>query len=467
MLALCVSNVVNALRMRHLCLPPNTATPLPFNLFLTPKVAAHLCSHYKLNLALQDEGAWRIGRGQSKLAKIDRSKLWDKPMHGRASAFVKREFSSKIPTKARLIQGNLNECTAYEFPEEYMALSMALKETIEFDIYGCKCQFHYAGGMDHNQLSDLITEWELKRGKFGYYDERDGKNWDATMQEPLLRAEADVYMMLGMRAAGAFLERSAMVKGSIRLKNGLTTQTVKYTTSWKRLSGDWNTSVGNTMVSMMIVAATLSELPAELRPSSVDALFMGDDYLGMYKFEQFVCPKALKIALDALDSKWGITPERGIFQDVFATTFISLGVWPRHNGGLQFVPQPAKQLRKLFWTIHKQHGNRCAEQACANAIAFWPVYWGFPLMMKFLSLHYDKTIIPRLSVGTYFEKMITHRQRDVNWAYGFLCRYRLPFTATMFEYSVVDVKHIYYHPVVEEMLRVEALDPQERPQCLS
>jgi hypothetical protein len=322
------------------------------------------------------------------LAKIDKSVLWDKPMYNSAHSFVKREFSSEVPKKARMIQGNHNECTAYQYPEEYMALSDSLKEPIVVDIRGCKCSFHYAGGMDHNALSDLLTHWEYKRGKFGYYDERDGKNWDATMQQPLLMAEAKVYEMLGMRAFEPFLRRSKQVKGVVRIKDMISVRTVKYLTAWKRLSGDWNTSIGNTLVSMMIVAATLSELSQDLLPDTVDALFMGDDYLGMYTYHDTIDPKRLHEELNRWDSRWGITPERGLFRDVFSVTFISLGVWPRHCGGLQFVPQPAKQLRKLFWTVNKQHADRAEEQGCANAIAFWPVYWGFPLMMKFLHLHY-------------------------------------------------------------------------------
>jgi hypothetical protein len=53
----------------------------------------------------------------------------------------------------------------------------------------------------------------------------------------------------------------------------------------------------------------------------------------------------------------------------------------------------------------------------------------------------------------------------VDWAESFTHKYGFPYEATKF--PMPERIASYRHPVVDEMLRVESLDPPERPACLS
>lgn len=413
---------------------------------------------------------WRTGKTKVKLAAIDRSWVEHRPEWNKANAFIKLEAGNKIPTKARLIQGNKNERTAYEFPEEYAAVSNALKHVgdEEFMDNGVTYKFIYAGGLDHNAMSDQLSLAWGEAGLWKILDECDGSNWDATMQEPTLTAEYNVYNMLKMRAAVAFRSRCGGVDGRILVKiDRITKYALKYHTAWKRLSGDWNTSVGNTLVSMIVRFVVLSELPPSMRPTKVWALFMGDDYLAIYSFDKAVDFKQLKLLLDQGEQGMGITPERGLFKDPIHTTFISMGVWPRRGGGYQFLPQPGRQLGKLFWTLKNVHPNNTKAHCRGIAEAFWPVYWGFPMMMRFLQRHFYLGV-QAIAYESYFSDKFTKRIRDVDFAAGFVARYNLPFTATEFEWPKDGGGMVLLrHPLVDEMIRVESLAPADRPACIS
>lgn len=466
-LAQCAKNAVNALAKRHLTAPLNKGRVGYRNVFLTT-LKHRLRTFYQASIINQLDGEWRVGKPKAKLHLIDESRKLHWVKHHEAESFGKLEVTADIPSKSRLIQGNKNEVTAYEFPEEYAAISKALQmlSLERFEDSGIDFQFVYAGGLNHDELSDMYTEWMAEPGK-KFIDERDGKSWDATMQESLLISELRIYEMLGMRAAEAFYERCQGVRGRIRVKiHAIYRLVIRYVTAWKRLSGDWNTSVGNTIISMIISFVVLTELPEHLRPERVRAFFMGDDYLGVYTYKQLPPPADLHSALNAGESAMGITPERAIFEDPLAPTFISLGVWPRENGQFQFVPHPGKQLRKLFWSVKRLHPNVIPDYQTAISIAFWPVYWGFPLMMQFLKLHYTKPNT-KYKFDAYYADKLTKRVRNVNWQAGLVYKYRLPYTATHLQIPTHSGVQVLHSMVAEEMLRQELLDPCQRVAALT
>lgn len=460
MLSQCPTNVINALTNRHLSKPLNSCTVRLLNPFLTVyKKHAQNVAFGKWPMLMN--GEWRIGKRECKLMQIDRSHLYDLPAPTKSKAFAKREVNVAVPSKARLIQGNHNELTAYEHPDEYAVMNAVMKslEGHEFDHCGVKCRFAYAGGLNHDQLSDMFTS-EAELPGYTVYDERDGKNWDATMNEALLRAESFVYDMLKLRSAHCFLTRCARVVGKILTKTAHGERVVlKYLTAWKRLSGDWNTSVGNTIISMIIVFTVISMLPPHLRPQRWFALFMGDDYLGVLKYPAPPCLHDLHSALNFSESRCGITPVRGLFLDPLRVSFISLGVWPRLDGGYQFVPHPGKQLAKLFWAKDVTHRSRIVAYAHAIAISFWDTYQGFEVMQNFLKAHYTHGS-KAVALDKYIVEPLTSTGRRVNWREGFVYKYRIPFSALAFEFP--SEKTVWHHPVVEHMIRHESLDPPER-----
>ncbi len=471
-LAQCPVNAYNALVKRHLARPVNLAREKFPNVFLLGlKKRFKLAYDMAMKTPIGEGAHWRVGRGQAKLAMIDRSKLYDNLKLTKTSAMVKFEVSSKIPKKARIIQAHRNEATAYHYPEEYQALGEALKAVgqEQFEAHGVTFSFHYAGGLNHDEMSDIFSEWMTRPNVV--LDECDGANWDATMQEPTLTAEALVYAMVGARAALDVLVRNGLVSGKVRcrLMQRLKSDKhfVRYVTYMRRLSGDFNTSLGNTMISMMICYVAITELPSHLKPYRVDALFMGDDYLAAYAFQQAPPLLDLKLALDSGWSSMGVTPERGLFAEPCAVTFISMGVWPRVGGGYQFVPQPAKQLVKLFWSAKRLTVKQARAVANGIAIAFWPVYYGMPLMMRFLKAHY-RPGEASIKWDHYFSDMLTKRDRNVDWSRGFTIRYGVPLRAATFDLPpVTERASVMAHPLVEMMLRIESADPMDRRTCLA
>lgn len=471
MLAACPSNAVNALKLRHLAPPKFECRENFTNVFLCHYKKAFKAA-YDMNLfdPISDNAQWKIGRGVHKVKNILQSKLYDKLEFEKTVAFVKREISTKKPKKARMIQGHKNEASAYHYPEEYQALNAALKAigSEEITVDGVTFQFHYGGGLSHDELSDLLTNWSLTPHTI--YDECDGANWDATMQEPTLQAEAAVYAMVGALAYLDVLIRMYKVKGKARCKlyDEARATYLRYQTCLKRLSGDFNTSIGNTIISMIVAFFVLLNLPPHLRPRKVRALFLGDDYLGAYSYAGLVpCPYTLRQALDEGWQSMGITPERGLFLDPLHVTFISMGVWPRQNGGYQFVPQPAKQLCKLFWSAKRLTPRQARMVSNGIAKSFWCTYHGFPLMMKFLKAHHDPNG-KYTDWDHYFADKLTKKVRDVDWSRGFLLKYDVPLSSCTFDLPPSGFRtHVLAHPLIPHMLKYESLDPADRRWCVS
>lgn len=467
-LAQCPRNAYNALVKRHLAAPKNKAQSRVYNVFLR-ELKEPLISEYLAALEGNLREEWTVGKKLTKLAAIARSHAIETPRRNEADSFVKFEAPPKVPTKARLIQGNANELTAYEFPEEYRAMSIALKNIKEHTvtISGIAFTLVYAGGMNHNELSDLVTKWISLPGTI-YYDERDGKNWDSTMQNPTLTAEYYIYDMLKMQAAKAFKQRCRFVKGRIRCRMLDGIFKLVYTTVMKRLSGDWNTSVGNTIISIIICVASIIFLPNHLKPKAVKALFMGDDYLGLYYYgSNPPAATELALAMDHNERLHGIEPVRAIFTNPLLVSFISLGLWPRHGYGYQFVPYPARQMTKLMWSVKRLHPNSVEHYRSALCIAFWPVYHGFPLMMKFLKLQYTirhpKFKFENNDIKWWLEPHTTVA-RDVDWRTGFMEKYRLPYTCLDLDWpnGLEGQCAVLRCPIIQYMLAIESQDPPER-----
>lgn len=419
------------------------------------------------------QDCWHVGKGLTKLAEIELSSWRDMRRHDAATGFVKPEVSTKMPKKARLIQGNRNQVTAYSEPAEYYAINHALKHVKDttFTEDGITFKFIYAGGHSHDALSDEFDCAWRERGAHYWLDERDGANWDATMNETLLRAEAATYAALKSPVTGEFLKRCAGVTGKIVTKVGLKeTCKLKYHTEWKRLSGDWNTSCGNSIVSMIICYTVVLQLPIDVRRKlkKITAFFMGDDYLALMVFHESVDRDELRLALDAGERGCGITPERGLTQSPELVSFISLGLWPTQPGArvsYAFVPHPAKQLCKLFVTARHIEQQHIAVYASEISRAFLPVYEGFEFMTSFLRMHYvpnlqaPKHLSYDLQYQHLYHKQYLSRQ-PIHWERGFLMKYHYPIQTLNFEH--LEHNGCYHHPVVNHMLQFESADPADR-----
>ena len=475
MVSQCPNNALHALYSRHLApVAQNTCAIDLINPFthkqmlgLTLKRAYQQAEPHAFT-----PGAWTISKPAWKVQKIAESHLVDRTSLGKARSFIKSEVHTQVKTKARLIQGHKNLHTSYLRPEEYLAVAMALKPPQRFEWDGTQYEFRYAAGMTNEQMSRFITRALAHSTKWRLLDERDGKNWDATMNEVLLRAEADVYAHLGMQAAAEYLTRATRVQGKIYTTDGFRRILIKYITTWRRLSGDWNTSIGNSLVSMIITFNVIRLLPPHLRPTRVWAMFMGDDYLGVYDFRKPVDPKDLAAALNHLERQTGIVPIRGLFRDPLRVTFMAMTLWPTMDGQFVFVPKPAAQLTKLFWSVRPREKNNITAYRRAISICMMPTFSGCPFMMEFLRAHMPAVAGQRSDQAPDFHAVDPWRfaklrteAAEVNWTEGFVYKYDIPTSALW--WRMPQKPGIWHHPAVAMMLATENADPPDRKGCLA
>lgn len=459
-LAKCQHNALNALYKRHLTLPPNRVT-IPFHPSFLTQVRRKFEAIFKYQLA-EDEGKWKARKTTAKLASIEQSHVFDKLTLQRAKSFVKREVSVKVPTKARLIQGNFNEVTAYYKPDVYKAISHLFQD-FAFKECGVDFVLRYTSGCTNLDISRMYSE-EVARNGEKLYDERDGKNWDSTMQQEHMVLESQVYSVFDAEVGTNHLRRSTSCKGTISTSDYV----IKYRTAWKRLSGDWNTSVGNSVVSMAICITAILSLPDDLRPKRVFAMFHGDDYLGVYHYDKAPPASVLNAAMADAEAKCGITPVRNVFTDPLKVEYISLSAWPAYDGSIVFIPKISNMLVRLFHSTnepcwHTGHDVR------ATITALRPSFNGLRFVERFFSWHaacWPKN--KRQYAGPNFlrdqhalDKLPTTLP-SVNWAYGFAHKFRVPITALDFELPKKRRAYFLRHPVVDLIFDCEHADPDQR-----
>jgi hypothetical protein len=175
-------------------------------------------------------------------------------------------------------------------------------------------------------------ECEL-RGAVAYY-ERDGKNWDATMQEMHAQLRVSIYACLDPELA-AFAQRCMHVRGKFRRGPDV----FEYMLRWTVKSGHSDTTLGNTLVNLAIAAAAFTA--AGVRASVIAA---GDDLLvACYSdYDADVIARA--------EARMGIVPEYRKFTTVEDCSFVS-GVFLRARDVLWFVPKLGRLMSRLWWTV--------------------------------------------------------------------------------------------------------------------
>jgi len=284
------------------------------------------------------------------------------------------------------------------------------------------------------------------------------------MQEEHMRFEASVYALFDAQVAANHLARSGPTKGTIAHKDYL----IKYVTKWKRLSGDWNTSLGNSIVSMAICITAILSLPSHLRPRRVFAMFLGDDYLGVYNYNRAPPPNIVNAAMGDAEAKLGITPVRGVTNDPLLCEYISLTAWPCYDGTIQFLPKLSNMWTRLFYSS-KPPCYHTGHDVSATITALRPSFTGLRFMDRFFAWH--KARWPkskRVYNGPNYLRdadalgKLPREVPSVNWNYGFVHKFRIPLTCLDFELPSGDDAHILRHPAITHIFALEHTDPDTR-----
>ncbi len=465
---------VDALVRRHLAAPTNPITTFKcVYLPLLRKTLGPLHQH----LCTQEAGAWRVGRGLTKLRDIDESLAMDQPDRKRVSMMIKKEVSivpfgaPELPKKARGIQFCTNLRTAYEHAVEQYSFGHALAQATQSEITvdGVGFTIVYTAEMPPADIAEFATESEGLRARYpcSFLDERDGKNWDANVQVAHREAIAEFYGTID-----PILEKIARASIRVKGKYGSAGVQVTYEINGTVKSGHWDTSSGNAALNLEVTVQAIISLPDRMKPVRVRGLVMGDDLLLWLYFPAAVDAKGYVDAINKAETALGIHPVRGVFADVRCVSFCSNTFYTTSQGKLAMVPKLGRTFAKLFWTVTPLAGRDPARLASTIAHAFYPVYLGYHPMREFLRHHMG---VPPLDAQDVVSSQLPYLCRSglptwegVQWAEGNLVKYGiLPGTLDDIRTLLLGRAGGLHHPAIDMMIQQDQSDPCDRRGCLA
>ncbi len=368
----CPCNADNALMHRHGAVqPPVTGD---FSWFLSKlDELQDVIAHYYVEYLSEWKDRWLEKWPLSKQAAIRRSREDDPVRADRVNCMVKREVlvrcDDALPTKARDIQYYTNLATQAAYGPEFFSMQKALVATFLRRDLGDGIFATFASGMDGLALSEWMTEVCSVYAQPRFY-ERDGKNWDATMQSEHLDVKLAAYKPAGP-------EFCAFVRNGFRVQGRQPRHVLKYVLHGTTKSGHNDTTSGNSVVNIAVAATALRRLG--LRG---DIIAAGDDLLIVVDGDFDAS------ALARCEAELGIKPEYRKFEDVRDVSFIS-GIWLGVAGGLWFMPKPGRLVAKLFWTVKPPPAKLRARFLNSVVLGLQPVCGALPVVGTFLSAHRD------------------------------------------------------------------------------
>jgi hypothetical protein len=290
--------------------------------------------------------------------------------------FVKFEGGHNRPTKARAIQMYKNLATQNRYAARFYCLQKAFGECIGLDgfgrdlclgLFGQDITLTFASGLTPQALGrwmDRIAD----RAKAFY--ERDGKNWDATMQTAHIEQRLRFYRAIDSELAD-FAGECANVRGGMKIHG---VGSIQYTAVGTTKSGHNDTSLGNSITNLCLALETMLE-----HGVGGDVIAMGDDLLAGVSSD---------FSIDAFteyERGLGIKPEARKFYGPEQVSFVSGCFAPVLAGGsYTFLPVPGRILTRLFWTTNPPGRKKQRAWRTTVAKGMQHLFRGVPLMMAFL-----------------------------------------------------------------------------------
>lgn len=446
----CLCNAENALCNRHgVAAPPFTGDFDRFTSYLH-SVSNSVGLLYTDYLSVWTR-QWLLKWPKRKQTDITQSTLNDELKPAEVKMMVKREALIKMPTKARGIQYYVNLCTQALFGAEFFSLQKSWTSWFCRRDVGHGVRLTFASGMNATALGEWMREVLASNPNTHFY-ERDGKNWDSTMQRPHLELRLAAYACAGDDFA-RFVRAGFDVKGKVP-RSGLAYRlrgTVK--------SGHNDTTLGNSIVNGGIIVEVMWALGL-----TGDIIITGDDALVAISgdFDEHCFARH--------EATFGIVPEYRKFTNPMDVSFIS-GVWfPSSPSHWAFVPKPGRLLARLFWSVRPP--SERARQRYLNSIVLGlrPSCQALPVIAAFLDAHFDA------AAGT--GGVVVDKRLDV-WAAGhyqvnpvvlraaFCSRYGLT------DFQVADAEGLLSschgliglvsHDTLDRIMAVDLADVRDRP----
>jgi hypothetical protein len=440
----CACNAHNALCHRHGTKQHSARRSLAgtladFIAYLRPAEGAY--AHHPMRVFENWLRKWAEGKQRS----ILKSREWDEMLPGKVKAMVKREVNHKRPTKARLIQFYVNLMTQSAFGPAFYALQKTLCEVLRNAPINDRIDVTFASGMTAQQIGEWMETTRL-RGAVCYY-ERDGKNWDASMQKPHAEFRAGVYEVFD-RDLADFARKCNVVKGTGVFPGHLLRYAMKYTVK----SGHNDTTLGNSLINAAIAYASLNLLKVE-----ASVIVAGDDLL-VACYQQVSCD-----ALKAIEADFGIQPEARVLTDYRQTTFIS-GMWISDGVKIGFVPIPGRLFARLWWTV-KPPGKKSLKKYLRGVARGMQQSCGTIPLVRVLLSAFD-------SSGDSINSMKGFVYRNASYCFGdgiwlsLALRYSLPVVVLReFEEwlkSLPPEPLLLVHPVLARIAEVDLSDISDR-----
>jgi len=445
----CACNAARALCHRHGVKPPTPTKEFGSFARFLERVQNEVRSIYIGHYAYWSE-AWLLKWPKSKRDGIERSQDEDKPQPGRVKAMVKREGGHDMPSRPRLIQYYCNLATQALFGVEFFALQKSYTELFRRREVAPGIRVTFASCMNADDLGQWMTD-VLRDIPNAMFYERDGKNWDSTMQRMHHDLKLLAYKPAGERLA-AFVEAGFAVKG--KAARGA----LKYSLIGTTKSGHNDTTLGNSLNNAAIAAESMEALGL-----SGDVIVAGDDLLAV------VAGDFDERALSAEEAKYGIVPECRKFASARDVSFVS-GIWLDAGDTWRFMPKPGRLVARLFWTTHPPPPRKVDAYRNGIVLGLRATCGGLPVLGAFLDAHY--------TVGVKADVAHDKRALSFTWACSediakldvmrsFCDRYDLDPSAIadceLFLTRCAGKVGLISHPVLDRLMEVDLADIHARP----
>lgn len=363
----CGCNAHNALCNRHGVTAPTVVRPFTVACDILDELAPEIVRGVSVRPELSEE-VWLSRWPAAKRRLIATSLVEDDVQPTRGKSMIKREGHNSMPSKARLIQFYPNLTTQARFAPEFAALQKATCDVFNDREVRPGVFVTIASGFNAADYASWMT---TARGRYAdpWYYERDGKNWDATMQRPHHELKKRLYRCFSQPFA-EFVESCFRVKFTCRTRTG----NFRYTLGGTVKSGHNDTTLGNSINNACIAAEALVLLG--LRGS---ILVAGDDLLIVIDgdFDEH--------ALAGLEREFGIVPEYRKFHDHNHVSFVS-GCWIGRDR-LMFVPKLGRLLARLWWSVHPPSKKAYRNYRHSVVAGLLPTCGAIPLYREFLNSH--------------------------------------------------------------------------------
>lgn len=447
----CPCNAHNALCNRHGVAPPEVDVDL--------KEAHHFFTNIQFQakmLFAEHRVEWQTGWlakwPEKKRNDILLSEQWDSILPSKLDAMVKREVAHNLPKKARLIQYYRNLATQAAYGPEFYALQKTYTQLFQRREVFPGVRVTLGSGLN----ADALGEWMrlcVEENANPHFYERDGKNWDSTMQWEHLRLRLNAYAPAGpdfcefVRAG--YKAQGRDPRGALRYK---LRGTVK--------SGHNDTTLGNSLVNAMISATAMLRCGL-----TGDIIVAGDDLLTVVSgdFDEH--------ALAQAERAMGISPEYRKFLSVNDVSFIS-GVWFQVGSEYFFTPKPGRLLARLFWTTHPPPPKRMQEYRNGIVAGLRPTCGDMPVIGAFLEAHFDAGIAVGLIDQWKHRDYLVASPRvldKASYMQAFTHRYGLDTAEVASVEEMINatrgVPGFIKHPVLDKIMAVDLADIDVRPVC--